>query len=73
MPSACFHSFSALFPVVRNWGNFGEVSVSWLLEPMLSVDVTPLKGNITFKEGEYLKNITVFSLPDEVKTSVKLF
>ncbi|XP_029019275.1 adhesion G-protein coupled receptor V1 isoform X2 [Betta splendens] len=56
----------AMFPVARNWGNFGEVSVSWVLEPSLSDDVTPLKGNITFKEGENLKNITVFSLPDEI-------
>eukprot|EP00064_Thunnus_orientalis_P005520 superscaffoldBa00000542_g5534 len=55
----------AMYPVVRNRGHFGEVSVSWVLEPALSGDVSPLQGNITFKEGEYLKNLTLFSVPDE--------
>lgn len=63
----CYYSFSAIYPVVRNSGVFGEVSVSWLLEPALSGDVSPLQGNMTFKEGEYLKNLTLFSRPDEVK------
>lgn len=52
---------------MRNRGRFGEVTVSWFLEPGMSGDVTPLHGNITFKEGEHLKNLTVFSVPDEVK------
>lgn len=58
---------SAVYPVVRNRGHFGEVSVSWVLEPALSGDVSPLQGNITFKEGEYLKNLTLLSVADEVK------
>lgn len=62
-----YYSPSAVYPVVRNRGHFGEVSVSWVLEPALSGDVSPLQGNITFKEGEYLKNLTLFSVPDEVK------
>ncbi|KAK9522609.1 hypothetical protein VZT92_019059 [Zoarces viviparus] len=55
----------AVFPVVRNRGDFGEVSVSWVVEPALSGDISPLQGHITFMEGEYLKNLTVFSIPDE--------
>lgn len=56
----------AVYPVVRNRGHFGEVSVSWVLDPDMSGDVSPIQGNITFREGEYLKNLTLFSLPDEV-------
>lgn len=58
---------SAVYPLVRNRGHFEEVSVSWVLEPALSGDVTPIQGNITFEEGEDLKNLTLFSVPDEVK------
>ncbi|XP_067377863.1 adhesion G-protein coupled receptor V1 isoform X2 [Channa argus] len=63
----------AVYPVVRNRGNFGEVSVSWVLEPALSKDVSPLQGNITFKEGENLKNLTVFSVPDELPEDMENF
>lgn len=64
--SVCPVSPSALYPVMRNRGHFGEVSVLWVLEPALSGDVRPVRGNITFEEGEYLKNLTLFSVPDEV-------
>lgn len=57
---------SAVYPVVRNRGHFGEVSVLWVLEPALAGDVMPVQGNITFQEGEYLKNLTLSSVPDEV-------
>ncbi|XP_044225055.1 adhesion G-protein coupled receptor V1 isoform X2 [Thunnus albacares] len=63
----------AMYPVVRNRGHFGEVSVSWVLEPALSGDVSPLQGNITFKEGEYLKNLTLFSVPDEIPEDMENF
>ncbi|KAM6930325.1 adhesion G-protein coupled receptor V1 [Xenentodon cancila] len=56
----------AVYPVVRNRGLFGEVSVSWVLEPALSGDVSPIQGSITFKEGEYLQNLTLFSVADEI-------
>lgn len=55
-----------MYPVVRNRGLFGEVSVSWMLEPALSGDVSPLQGNVTFKEGEHLQNLTLFSVADDV-------
>lgn len=37
-----------------------------MLEPALSGDVSPLQGNVTFKEGEHLQNLTLFSVPDDV-------
>uniref|UniRef100_A0A3B4ZW94 Adhesion G-protein coupled receptor V1 n=1 Tax=Stegastes partitus TaxID=144197 RepID=A0A3B4ZW94_9TELE len=58
---------------VRNRGHFEEVSVSWVLEPFMSGDVRPLQGNITFKEGEYLKNLTLFSVPDEIPEEMENF
>ncbi|XP_056232770.1 adhesion G-protein coupled receptor V1 isoform X2 [Seriola aureovittata] len=64
---------NAVYPVVRNRGHFGEVSVSWVLEPALSGDVSPLQGNITFEEGEYLKNLTLFSVPDEIPEDMENF
>ncbi|XP_065821533.1 adhesion G-protein coupled receptor V1 [Labrus bergylta] len=63
----------AVYPVVRNRGHFGEVSVSWVLEPALSGDVSPIQGNITFTEGENLKNLTLFSVPDELPEDMENF
>ncbi|XP_041856249.1 adhesion G-protein coupled receptor V1 [Melanotaenia boesemani] len=65
--------YQAVYPVVRNRGHFKEVSVLWILEPALSGDVSPLQGNITFKEGEYVKNLTVFSVPDEIPEDTENF
>ncbi|XP_061116243.1 adhesion G-protein coupled receptor V1 [Conger conger] len=59
-------SHSASYPIVRNRGRFGEVSVFWVLEPRLSGDVSPVQGFIVFGEGEYVKNLTVFSVGDEI-------
>ncbi|XP_068166577.1 adhesion G-protein coupled receptor V1 [Antennarius striatus] len=64
---------SAMYPVVRNRGHFGEVSVSWILDPSFSGDVSPVQGNITFMEGEYLKNLTLFSVPDEIPEDMENF
>uniref|UniRef100_A0A3B5LIK0 Adhesion G-protein coupled receptor V1 n=1 Tax=Xiphophorus couchianus TaxID=32473 RepID=A0A3B5LIK0_9TELE len=50
----------------KNRGHFGEVSVWWGLKPALSGDVMPIYGQLTFKEGEYLKNLTLSSVPDEI-------
>ncbi|MED6250420.1 Adhesion G-protein coupled receptor V1 [Ataeniobius toweri] len=56
----------AVYPIVRNRGLFQEVSVQWVLDRALTGDVVPVEGNITFKEGEYLKNLTLYSIPDEI-------
>uniref|UniRef100_A0A3B4G959 Adhesion G-protein coupled receptor V1 n=1 Tax=Pundamilia nyererei TaxID=303518 RepID=A0A3B4G959_9CICH len=63
----------ALYPVMRNRGHFGKVSVLWVLEPALSGDVRPVRGSITFEEGEYLKNLTLFSVPDEIPEEMENF
>ncbi|XP_029685938.1 LOW QUALITY PROTEIN: adhesion G-protein coupled receptor V1 [Takifugu rubripes] len=64
---------SAVFPLVRKRGLFGEVTVSWVLEPSFSGDVSPSQGNITFKDGEYLKNLTLFSVPDQIPEATENF
>ncbi|KAJ8006188.1 hypothetical protein DPEC_G00125640 [Dallia pectoralis] len=66
-------SYSAAYPVVRNRGGFGEVSVSWVLEPNVSADVSPVQGYVAFAEGEYLKNLTLFSVPDEIPEVMENF
>ncbi|KAM8885173.1 adhesion G-protein coupled receptor V1 [Spinachia spinachia] len=63
----------AVFPIVRDKGHFGEVSVSWALEPARSGDVCPLQGIITFMEREWLKNLTLFSIPDEIPEDMENF
>ncbi|KAL0979759.1 hypothetical protein UPYG_G00189270 [Umbra pygmaea] len=66
-------SHSASYLVVRNRGRFGGVSVSWVLEPNMSADVSPVQGNVWFSEGEYLKNLTLFSVPDEIPEDMENF
>ncbi|XP_036069486.1 adhesion G-protein coupled receptor V1 isoform X2 [Oryzias melastigma] len=63
----------AVYPVVRNSGLFEEVSVLWVLEPAVTKDVSPTQGKITFKEGESVQNITVFSVPDEIPENMENF
>lgn len=58
---------TASYPIVRGRGRFGNVSVLWILEPTYSGDITPVQGAVVFTEGEYMKNLTLFSKPDEVK------
>ncbi len=59
----------ASYPIGRSRGRFGNVSVFWILEPTYSGDISPVQGEIVFAEGEYLKNLTLFSMPDEVSFS----
>ncbi|XP_071260291.1 adhesion G-protein coupled receptor V1-like isoform X2 [Salvelinus alpinus] len=66
-------SHSVAYPVMRNRGHFGKVSVSWVLEPHMSADVSPVQGYIVFAEGEYMKNLTLFSVPDEIPEAMENF
>ncbi|CAB1319363.1 unnamed protein product, partial [Coregonus sp. 'balchen'] len=66
-------SHSVAYPLVRNRGHFGTVSVSWVLEPHMSADVNPVQGYIVFAEGEYMKNLTIFSVPDEIPEDMENF
>lgn len=61
----CFH-FVASYRLVRNQGNYGNVSVSWIVDPACTNDIYPEQGTIFFGNLEFSKNITIYSLPDEV-------
>lgn len=61
----CLH-FAASYRVVRNQGNYGSVSVSWIVDPACTNDIYPEQGIIFFDNLEFSKNITIYSLPDEV-------
>lgn len=61
----CLH-FVASYRVVRNQGNYGSVSVSWIVDPACTNDIYPEQGTIFFDNLEFSKNITIYSLPDEV-------
>ncbi|XP_076853827.1 adhesion G-protein coupled receptor V1 [Brachyhypopomus gauderio] len=64
---------SASYPIIRRRGQFGNVSVLWVLEPNYSGDVTSVQGEVIFAEGEYLKNLTLFSKPDEIPEDSEIF
>ncbi|XP_035385851.1 adhesion G-protein coupled receptor V1 [Electrophorus electricus] len=65
--------YSATYHIVRGWGWFGNVSVLWVLEPTSSRDVTSVQGEVVFAEGEYLKNLTIYSNPDEIPEDAEMF
>ncbi|XP_027630761.1 adhesion G-protein coupled receptor V1 [Tupaia chinensis] len=64
---------SAAFGVIRNRGNFGDVSVSWMVSPDFTQDVFPVQGSIFFGDQEFSKNITIYSLPDEIPEEMEEF
>ncbi|KAI2664431.1 Adhesion G-protein coupled receptor V1 [Labeo rohita] len=64
---------SASYPIGRSRGRFGNVSVFWILEPTYSGDINPVQGEIVFAEGEYMKNLTLFSMPDEIPEKTENF
>lgn len=61
--------FTAVYGVIRNRGNFGDVNVSWVVSPDFTQDVFPVQGTIFFGDQEFSKNITIYSLPDEVNVT----
>lgn len=61
--------FIAVYGVIRNRGNFGDVSVLWVVRPDFTQDVFPIQGTIFFGDQEFSKNITIYSLPDEVNVA----
>ncbi|XP_054843539.1 adhesion G-protein coupled receptor V1 [Eublepharis macularius] len=64
---------AAVFSVIRNQGTFGNVTVSWAIHPVSSKDIFPEQGTIFFETEEFSKNITIFSLPDEVPEEMEVF
>ncbi|XP_027733793.1 adhesion G-protein coupled receptor V1 isoform X6 [Empidonax traillii] len=65
--------YSAAYRVLRNQGNYGNVSVSWIVDPACTNDVYPEQGTIFFDNLEFSKNITIYSLPDEVPEEMEVF
>ncbi|NXH80376.1 GPR98 protein, partial [Edolisoma coerulescens] len=65
--------YSASYRVVRNQGNYGNVSVSWIVDPACTNDIYPEQGTIFFDNLELSKSITIYSLPDEVPEEMEVF
>uniref|UniRef100_A0A8C0C9F3 Adhesion G-protein coupled receptor V1 n=1 Tax=Balaenoptera musculus TaxID=9771 RepID=A0A8C0C9F3_BALMU len=66
-------TYSAVYGVIRNRGNFGDVNVSWVVSPDFTQDVFPVQGTIFFGDQEFSKNITIYSLPDEIPEEMEEF
>uniref|UniRef100_A0A8C7EBG5 Adhesion G-protein coupled receptor V1 n=1 Tax=Nothoprocta perdicaria TaxID=30464 RepID=A0A8C7EBG5_NOTPE len=64
---------AATYRIVRNQGNYGNVSVSWVVDPACTNDIYPEQGTIFFDNLEFSKNITVYSLPDELPEEMEVF
>uniref|UniRef100_A0A8C3DV75 Adhesion G-protein coupled receptor V1 n=1 Tax=Corvus moneduloides TaxID=1196302 RepID=A0A8C3DV75_CORMO len=62
--------YAASYRVVRNQGNYGNVSVSWIVDPACTNDIYPEQGTIFFDNLEFSKNITIYSLPDEMEVFI---
>uniref|UniRef100_A0A663NAC2 Adhesion G-protein coupled receptor V1 n=1 Tax=Athene cunicularia TaxID=194338 RepID=A0A663NAC2_ATHCN len=65
--------YAAAYRVVRNQGNYGNVTVSWVVDPACTKDIYPEEGTIFFDNLEFSKNITIYSLPDEVPEEMEEF
>ncbi|XP_036887970.1 adhesion G-protein coupled receptor V1 [Sturnira hondurensis] len=66
-------TYSAVYGIIRNRGNFGDVSVSWVVSPDFTQDVFPVRGTVFFGDQEFSKNITIYSLPDEIPEEMEEF
>ncbi|XP_030367415.1 adhesion G-protein coupled receptor V1 [Strigops habroptila] len=64
---------AAAYRIIRSQGNYGNVSVSWVVDPACTNDIYPEQGTIFFDNLESSKNITVYSLPDEVPEEMEVF
>lgn len=64
--------FTAVFSIIRNQGTFGNVTVFWAIHPVSTKDIFPEQGTVFFGNEEFLKNITVYSLPDEVNIFMQM-
>ncbi|XP_078070005.1 adhesion G-protein coupled receptor V1 [Mustelus asterias] len=65
--------YTANFPVIRDRGTFGNVSVFWIVDPTFTNDVYPVQGVVNFNNAESSKNITLQSLPDAIPEDIESF
>uniref|UniRef100_A0A8D2L5E0 Adhesion G-protein coupled receptor V1 n=1 Tax=Varanus komodoensis TaxID=61221 RepID=A0A8D2L5E0_VARKO len=64
---------AAVFKIIRNQGTFGNVTVSWASYPVSAKDIFPAEGTILFGNEEFSKNITIYSVPDEIPEEMEVF
>ncbi|XP_048383057.2 adhesion G-protein coupled receptor V1 isoform X4 [Stegostoma tigrinum] len=65
--------YTASFPIIRDRGTFGNVSVFWNVDPAFTNDVYPVQGVVNFNSAESSKNITLQSLPDAIPEEIETF
>ncbi|CAH6787485.1 Adgrv1 [Phodopus roborovskii] len=65
--------YSAVYGVIRTRGNFGDVTVSWMVSPDFTQDVFPVQGTVSFADQEFSKTITISSLVDEIPEDMEEF
>ncbi|XP_039203973.1 adhesion G-protein coupled receptor V1 isoform X4 [Crotalus tigris] len=65
--------YAAVFKIIRNQGNFGSVSVSWATNSISTKDIFPDQGTIFFGNEEFSKDITIYSVPDEIPEEMEVF
>ncbi|XP_077792347.1 adhesion G-protein coupled receptor V1 isoform X2 [Podarcis muralis] len=65
--------YAAVFRVLRSQGTFGNVTVSWATYPASTKDIFPEQGTVFFGNEEFSKNITVYSVPDEIPEEIEVF
>ncbi|XP_061478182.1 adhesion G-protein coupled receptor V1 isoform X3 [Rhineura floridana] len=65
--------YAAVFKIIRNQGAFGNVTVSWATCPVSTQDIFPEQGTIFFGNEELSKNITIYSVPDEIPEEIEVF
>ncbi|XP_062985697.1 adhesion G-protein coupled receptor V1 [Elgaria multicarinata webbii] len=63
----------AVFKIIRTQGTFGNVNVSWATYPVSAKDISPEEGTIFFGNEEFSKNITIYSVPDEIPEEMEVF
>nr|XP_033775700.1 adhesion G-protein coupled receptor V1 [Geotrypetes seraphini] len=65
--------YAANYGVIRKMGLFGNVTVTWAVNPAITNDIYPTQGTILFGDKEFSKEITLYSLPDEISEDVEMF
>ncbi|XP_073480601.1 adhesion G-protein coupled receptor V1 isoform X2 [Aquarana catesbeiana] len=63
----------ATFDLIRRQGHFGNINVSWTINPSSTSDVAPTYGRVQFKDQENSKTISVSSTPDEIPEETEIF
>ncbi|XP_063151499.1 adhesion G-protein coupled receptor V1 [Candoia aspera] len=66
-------SYAAVFKITRNQGTFGSVNVSWATDSVSTKDIFPDQGTVFFGNEEFSKDITIYSVPDELPEEMEIF